>query len=309
MLAFVLRRGLVALLVALTVSIVSFSLLHLSGDLAHALAGPGASAADVEAVRRAYGLDQPLVVQYLDWLGKVLHGDLGESFFFQERVASLIMASLPITAGLGAFALALALAVAIPLGVLAALRPNSWLDRLALTLSVVGQALPTFWFALLMIVLFGVQLRWLPISGTDSWLHFVMPSIALGYFAMPAIMRLTRSGMLDALESDYIRTARAKGLRAPAVLFRHALRNAIIPVVSISAVQFGFMLAGSIVVETIFALHGLGYLAWESISRADFPVVQAIVLLLSGIYVGLTFLADLLNALLDPRMRAAGINS
>jgi peptide/nickel transport system permease protein len=305
MLAFTLKRTLVALLVAVTVSIISFSLLHLSGDLAQAMAGPSSTAADVEAVRKAYGLDQPLVVQYLDWAGKALRGDFGSSFFFKEPVWSMIGARLPITMTLGVCALLFALLIAIPLGVVAAVRPNSWIDRLALTVSVFGQALPSFWFALMLMILFGLQLRWLPISGTGTWKHFVMPSIALGYYGMPAFMRLTRAGMMEVLASDYIRTARAKGLRRPTVLFKHALRNAVIPVVAVAAVQFGFLLGGSIVIESVFALHGVGYLAWESISRADFPVVQAIVLILATIYVVLTLVADLLNAFLDPRIRVA----
>jgi peptide/nickel transport system permease protein len=305
MLAFALKRTLVALLVAVTVSIISFSLLRLSGDLAQALAGPSSTAADVEAVRKAYGLDQPLLVQYLDWAGKALRGDFGSSFFFKEPVWSMIGARLPITMTLGVCALLFALVIAIPLGVVAAVRPNSWVDRLALTVSVFGQALPSFWFALMLMILFGLQLRWLPISGTGTWKHFVMPSIALGYYGMPAFMRLTRAGMMEVLASDYIRTARAKGLRPPAVLFKHALRNAVIPVVAVAAVQFGFLLGGSIVIESVFALHGVGYLAWESISRADFPVVQAVVLILATIYVVLTLVADLLNAFLDPRIRVA----
>jgi peptide/nickel transport system permease protein len=305
MLAFTLRRVIVALLVAVTVSVISFSLLRLSGDLAQALAGPSSTPADVEAVRKAYGLDQPLAVQYVDWVGRVLHGDFGTSFFFKEPVWSMIGARLPVTMTLGLCALGFALVVAIPLGVVAALRPNSWIDRLALTVSVFGQALPSFWFALMLIILFGVKLRWLPISGTGTWRNFVMPSIALGYYGLPAFMRLTRAGMIEVLASDYIRTARAKGLRWPAVLFKHALRNAVIPVVAVATVQFGFMLGGSIVIESVFALHGVGYLAWESISRADFPVVQAIVLILASFYVVLSLLADLLNAVLDPRIRLA----
>jgi peptide/nickel transport system permease protein len=166
-----------------------------------------------------------------------------------------------------------------------------------------GQAMPSFWFGLIMIIFFGVYLRWLPISGSGSWAHFVMPTIALGYYATPAFMRLTRSGMLEVLASDHIRTARAKGLRWPKILYKHALRNAIIPVVALAAVQLGFMLGGSIVIESVFAIHGIGYLAWQSIGRSDLPVVQAIVLLLSIIYVFLTFLSDLLNAFLDPRIR------
>lgn len=303
MLGYFLRRSLVAVLVAVTVSIISFALLHLSGDLAQALAGPSATAKDVEQVRHAYGLDRPLPIQYLDWAAKVLHGDFGESFFLKEPVASMIAARLPVTLTLGVLALAIAITVSIPLGIVAALRPNSWIDRLALTVAVFGQALPSFWFGLLLMIFFGLTLRWLPVSGTGSWEHFVMPAITLAYYAAPAFMRLTRTGMIEVLGSDYIRTARAKGLRTHAVLFKHALRNAIIPVVAVAAVQFGFMLGGSIVVESVFSLHGVGYLGWEAVSRADFPVVQAIVLVLACIYIVLTLVADLLNALLDPRIR------
>ena len=303
MLAYFLKRSLIALLVAITVSIISFTLLHLSGDLAQALAGPAATAADVAQVRKAYGLDRPLPVQYLDWAAKALHGDFGQSFFDKEPVFAMIAERLPVTMTLGAAALVLALLLAIPLGILAAVRPNTWLDRIALTLSVFGQALPSFWFGLLLMILFGLELRWLPVSGTGGWRYYVMPSITLAYYAMPAIMRLTRAGMIEVLACDYIRTARAKGLRAMRVLFKHALRNAIIPVVAVAAVQFGFLLGGSIVVESVFSLHGVGYLGWEAISRADFPVVQAIVLVLACIYIVLTLIADLLNAYLDPRIR------
>ena len=303
MIAYALKRILVALLVALTVSIISFALLHLSGDLAQALAGPSATAADVAQVRHAYGLDRPLPVQYLDWAGKALHGDFGQSFFLKEPVSNLIGSRFPITLTLGVAALAFALLLSIPLGVFAALRPNSWIDRLALTLSVFGQALPSFWFALMLIIVFGLKLRWLPVSGADDWDGYVLPAVALGYYAAPAFMRLTRAGMMEVLGSDYIRTARAKGLRTPTVVVKHALRNAIIPVVAVAAVQFGFMLGGSIVIESVFSLHGLGYLGWEAISRADFPVVQAIVLILASIYILLTLLADMLNAFLDPRIR------
>jgi peptide/nickel transport system permease protein len=206
---------------------------------------------------------------------------------------------------LAAAAIAFALALSIPLGVVAAVRPNSLVDRFALMVAVVGQAMPTFWFALTLILWLGVTWRLLPITGSDSWQHFVMPAIALGYYVTPAVMRLTRAGVIEVLSSDYIRTARAKGLRPGTVLFKHALRNAIIPVVSLTAVQLGFMLGGSIVIETIFQINGLGYLAWESIQRKDLPTMQAIVLVLSVIYVLLTLGADLVNAWLDPRLRVA----
>ena len=305
MLAFALKRLGVALLVALTVSLITFSMIFMSGDPALAIAGEGARPEDVENVRRYYGFDRPLAVQYLDWLKNAAMGDFGRSFNLRQPVAEIIFQRLPTTMLLGALAIVFALVLAIPLGVLAAVKPNSMFDRFALALAVVGQAMPSFWFALTLILWLGVKWRLLPITGQDSWANFVMPSIALGYFVTPAVMRLTRAGMLEVLASDYIRTARAKGLRPMRVLFKHALRNAIVPVVALAAVQFGFMLGGSIVIETIFQINGLGYLAWESIQRKDLPTMQAIVLVLSIIYVVLTLLADMLNAFLDPRLRVS----
>jgi peptide/nickel transport system permease protein len=305
MLAFTLKRLGVALLVALTVSLITFSMIYVSGDPAIAIAGEGARAQDIEAIRKFYGFDRPIAVQYYDWLLGALQGDFGRSYHMRQPVSEIVFSRLSVTMALGAAAIAFALILAIPLGVLAAVRPNSVFDRFALTLAVIGQAMPTFWFALTLVLWLGVYWRLLPITGSDSWQNFVMPAIALGYYVTPAVMRLTRAGVLEVLSSDYIRTARAKGLRPPAVLFKHALRNAIIPVVSLAAVQFGFMLGGSIVIETIFQINGLGYLAWESIQRKDLPTMQAIVLVLSVIYVLLTLIADLLNAFLDPRLRVA----
>lgn len=305
MLAYAFKRLGVAILVALTVSCITFSMIYISGDPALAIAGEGARQEDIENVRRYYGFDRPIHVQYFDWLSNAVQGNLGQSFNLRKPVAEVIFQRLPTTMLLGACAIGFALLLAIPLGVLAAVRPNSLFDRFALGLAVIGQAMPSFWFALTLILWLGVYWRLLPITGQDSWWNFVMPSIALGYYVTPAVMRLTRAGMLEVLSSDYIRTARAKGLRPLRVLFKHALRNAIIPVVALAAVQFGFMLGGSIVIETIFQINGLGYLAWESIQRKDLPMMQAIVLVLSIIYVVLTFLADMLNAFLDPRIRVA----
>jgi len=303
MLQYALKRLGVAILVALTVSMVTFSLLHLTGDPAIALAGESATQEDIENIRRVYGYDRPFLVQYANWLGNALTGDFGRSHYLKTEVADVVFARLPTTMILGASAITFAFILSIPLGVLAAIKPNTIFDRLALTLAVVGQALPSFWFALIMIFWLGIQWRLLPISGTESWQNFIMPAIALGYYVTPAIMRLTRAGMLEVLASDYIRTARAKGIRPGTILFKHALRNAIIPVVALAAVQFGFMLGGSIVIETIFAINGLGFLAWESIQRADLPMMQAIVLVLACFYIVLTYLADMLNAFLDPRIR------
>jgi peptide/nickel transport system permease protein len=305
MFAFIVKRLGLALLVALAVSVIAFFLLRLSGDVATAIAGEGARQEDIEMVRRAYGLDRPLLVQYFDWLWHVLRGDFGTSLFFKTDVLDLVWDKLPTTLTLGLLSLGFALLISIPLGVLAATFANSWIDRLALGLAVIGQAMPTFFFALLLIMLFSVQLRWLPVSGSGSWANFVMPTIALGYYATPAFMRLVRAGMVEVLSADYIRTARAKGLPTHSVIFKHALRNALVPVVALAAVQLGFLLGGSVVIETIFALDGLGFLAYESITHKDFPVMQAIVLLLSVFYVVLTLAADVANAWLDPRIRVA----
>ncbi len=303
MLTYILRRLAVALAVMLTVAVVSFLLLHLSGDLATAIAGPESSAADVEKIRVQYGLDRPMVTQFFEWLGSALQLDFGRSFYFQNTVMELVGERLPITLKLGAVSLLLAVAVAIPLGVAAALYRDTWVDRLALLVATIGQAMPNFWFALALIVVFSVGLKWLPVAGNASWQNFVLPAVALGYYAMPSLMRLTRAGMLDVMGSDYIRTARAKGLSPARVVFKHALRNAIIPVVTLAAVELGFMLGGSVVIESVYSLQGLGQLAWDSIARNDYPVVQAVVLIIATFYIALTFVADVLNAALDPRMR------
>ncbi|TCT08628.1 ABC transporter permease [Paralcaligenes ureilyticus] len=303
--AYIIKRLALAVLVALTVSIIAFLLLRLSGDPAIAIAGEGARQADIDLIRQTYGFDRPLPVQYFDWLGKILHGNFGDSIYFKTPAGPLIFEKLQTTLILGVAALAVALGISVPLGVLAAIYRNSWIDRLCLAVAVVGQALPNFFFALLLIMLLSISLHILPVSGSGTWQHFVMPAISLGYYVAPAFMRLIRAGMVEVLEADYIRTARAKGLSTGRVIFKHALRNAIVPVVALTAVQLGFLLGGSVVVETIFALDGLGYLAYQSITFKDFPVMQLIVLLLSVIYVLLTLASDIANAWLDPRIRVA----
>jgi ABC-type dipeptide/oligopeptide/nickel transport system permease component len=302
-LSYLLKRLGLAGLVAVTVSAITFLLPWLSGDPAVAVAGEGARPEDIENVRHALGLDRPLIVQYLEWLVRMLHGDLGQSLYFRTGVADLIASKLPTTALLAVSALFVALALSIPLGVLAAVRPNSWIDRLALSLAVVGQAIPSFFFGLVLILLFAVLLPLLPVSGSETWRHFVLPALALGYSATPAFMRLVRAGMVEVLASDYIRTARANGLSSARILFKHALRNALVPVVALAAERLGSMLAGSVVIETVFALDGLGYLASQAISFSDFPLMQAVVMLLAFGYVALTLLADVVNAWLDPRIK------
>ena len=305
MLVFALKRLGLAALVALTVSILAFLLLHLSGDPALAIAGDGATQADIDMVRKTYGLDRPLLVQYADWVWHVLRGDFGTSVYFKVPAGPLILSKIGTTLKLGLASLGVALVIAIPLGVLAAIFKGSLIDRSCLAVAVLGQALPNFFFALLLIMLFSLSLRLLPVSGSGTWQHYVMPAIALGYYAAPAFMRLIRAGMVEVLAADYIRTARAKGLPAGTVIFKHALRNAIVPVVALTAVQLGYLLGGSVVIETIFALDGLGYLAYQSITFKDFPVIQLIVLLLSVLYVLLTLASDIANAWLDPRIRVS----
>src|SRR5216684_1401783 len=267
MLQFLVRRLIVAVLVAATVMTLAFVLTRLSGDLAISIAGPNATQADVEAVRKAYGLDRPLVAQFFTWVGNALTGDLGDSYFFKTRVSSLIAERMPITLTLGLTGLVIALLVSLPLGILGAVRENTATDRAVQLVALLGQAMPSFWLGLILMIVFGLELGWLPISGTDSWDSYIMPGVVLAFSAIPALTRLTRAGMIQAMGSDYIRTARAKGLSRASILLKHALRNAAIPVVAIAAVQLGFMLGGSIVIEQVFALHGVGFLAWESIGN------------------------------------------
>lgn len=296
-------RLFIALLVAFTVSVIGFSLLRLSGDLAAELAGEEATDEDILETAKAYGLDKPLHNQYMDWAINVFHGDLGTSLFSKEPVAALILDRMQVTVKLALFSLFFALISAVPLGVIAAMRPNSWVDRIALGMAVFGQAIPNFFFGLVLIILLGVKLRWTPISGSDTLAHFILPTLTLGTATMPSFMRLTRTGMLDVLESDFIRTAKAKGLSPFSVFFKHALRNALLPVVSLTAVSLGALMGGSVIVESVFALNGVGFLAYQSILRADFPVVQSIIIFISFIYIFLTLVSDLINAQLDPRIR------
>lgn len=302
---YIVRRSLSGLLLVLAVSLATFLLMFAGGDPAMRMAGEAGSAADAARIREAFGFDRPIYVQYLLWLGGFVTGDLGRSLYFDLPVASILIERMITTMKLGACAIFLAVAIGVPLGVAAGCRPNTRIDRFALIFAVIGQAMPTFWFALLLVIVFSVTFPLLPSSGLDSWQHYILPTIVLSYFAAPAIMRLTRSGMITVLDTDYIRTARAMGIMPGKILIKYALRNALVPVVSLAAAQFGYMLAGSVVVESVFAIHGAGRLAWESILRSDIPVIQALVLCFSLLYILLTFLADVFNAWLDPRVRVS----
>jgi peptide/nickel transport system permease protein len=303
MATYVLKRLALSFVVLFCVSVITFALVRLAGDPAVAVAGQDATEAELEAVRVAMGFNRPLAVQYVEWLGRVASGDLGYSNILRRPVLDVMVERIPVTATLAGLSLLVAVSVAFPLGILSALHPNSWIDRLSLSLAVVGQALPNFFFGLMLIMAFAVTFRWFPVSGDSGLRSFVLPAIALGYSSAPPIMRLIRSGMIEVLESDYIRTARAMGLARHRIVLRHALRNAVLPVVSLMAVQLGFMLSGSIIVETVFSMNGLGRLGWQSIQRTDLEMMQALVMVISMVYLVLILLADILNGYLDPRIR------
>ena len=305
MLAFVLRRLGLGIAILLFISAVVFALTNVAIDPAVTLAGEGATAADVAAVRQQYGLDRPVVVRYAAWLAAAVRGDFGASFKQHRPVVDVVLERLPVTVMLGCAALAVSLALSLPLALLAAVRPGGAVDRFGLGLAVLGQAMPSFWLALIAILVFSVELGWLPASGSARPVMFIMPALVLGFYATPPILRLTRAGLIEVLRADFIRTAQAKGLRPRRVLIRHALSNAVIPVVSVAAVQFGYLLGGSVVIETIFAMNGIGYLAWQAVSDGDLPVIEALVLITALCYVILTLGADVLNAWLDPRIRIA----
>ncbi len=303
MLRYAVHRGVMAILVAFTVSLLTFMLLHFATDPASAIAGEDATPDEIAQIRENYGLDKPLPVQYYNWLAGVFQGDFGDSYYWKKSVGTLIISHAPVTIQLSLWAFAVTIIIALPLGVLAAMRPNSLIDRFALSVAVSAQAVPNFWLGLMFIIFFSVKLGLFPVSGDDTWLHFVMPAIVLGSSSVPAVMRLTRTGLLDVMASDYIRTARSKGFRSTKLLVRHALRNAILPIVSVLAVQLGNKLGGSVITESVFALNGLGRLTIESIIGADIPTVQMLVFVFAVTFIVLNYLADLLNAWLDPRIR------
>lgn len=303
MLRYIALRGVLALLVAFTVSLATFFLLNIATDPAQAIAGEDATPEVVEAIRARYGLDEPLAVRYFDWLGGVLHGDFGESYYWHKPVSELVVDRADETITLALSALFVTIIIAIPLGALAALNPNSWIDRFALGVAVSAQAVPNFWLGLIMIILFAVTIPIFPVSGDDTWRHFVLPAFVLGASSVPAVMRLTRTGLIEVMGADYIRTARAKGFRGWPLLRRHAMRNALLPVISVLAVQLGQKFGGSVITESIFAINGLGRLALESILGADIPTVQMLIFIFAITFVAMNLLADILNAALDPRIR------
>ena len=278
-------------------------LLNFATDPAYAIAGEDAEEEVIEQIRETYGLNRPVIVRYFDWAGGMLQGDFGESYYWNKPVAELVAERTPTTLRLALMGLAVTIIIALPLGILAALNPNTLIDRMALGVAVSAQAVPNFWLGLIMIILFAVMVPIFPVSGDDTFVHFLLPAFVLGASSVPAVMRLTRTGMIEVMESDYVRTARAKGFRGAALVRRHALRNALLPVISVLAVQLGHKFSGSVITETIFAINGLGRLALESILGSDIPTVQILIFVFAVVFVAMNLLADILNAALDPRLR------
>ena len=303
MLQFILKRLALGLAVAFTVSLATFLMLNLAADPAAMVAGEDATQEAIEQIRVQYGFDRPLYVRFLEWLGQLVTGDFGDSYYWKQPVFDLLIDLAPVTLTLAAGALTVTISLGLTLGVLAALKPNGWLDRFALSFGTAAQAVPNFSFGLMLIILLGVTFPIFPVSGDSTWMHFVLPCFVLGTSAVPQVLRLTRTGMIEVLGSDYIRTARAKGFRPRQILFRHALRNALLPIVSVITIQIGYKLGGSVITESVFALNGLGRLAYESILGADIPTVQMLVFFFALVFIILSILGDILNAWLDPRMR------
>jgi ABC-type dipeptide/oligopeptide/nickel transport system permease component len=303
MTSYLVRRGWQSLLVLLGVSIVVFFILHLTGDPALLLLPPDATAEDIARFRKAMGFDDPVAVQYVRFLKGALRGDFGESVRHGEPALGLVLERLPATFELAGAGLLLALSLAIPAGIISAVRRNTVVDYVSTVVALLGQAMPTFWLGIMLILVFSVRLSWLPSSGRGDLEHLILPAVTLGLFTTARITRLTRSGMLEVLGQDYIRTARAKGVSEPPVVWKHALKNASIPIVTIVGIELGTLLGGSVITETIFAWPGVGRLSVQAISNRDYPVVQAAVFLLASTFVVVNFLVDVVYTYLDPRIR------
>ena len=305
---YLIRRVISLLPVLFGVSLITFGLMGLvPGDPAEILASYGKEAEptveEVEAVRAQLGLDQPLPIRYARWLGRVVRGDLGQSLCSGESVWREITVRLPATLELTAGGMVVGLLIALPVGILAAVQRDGVVDQLSRALALLGASVPSFWLGTMLILLFAVRLGWLPAIGRGGLRHFILPSLALGLGASAVLMRLIRASMLEVLDQDYVRTARAKGLREHIVVLRHALKPSLLPVVTVLGLQFGCLLGGAVIVETIFAWPGLGMFIIESILARDFPVIQGFALFMSLVFVASNFAVDILYHWLDPRIQ------
>jgi len=303
MLRYLIRRLLQALLVVFGVSIVSFGMMFLSGDPASAMAGDNWTRQQIEDFRQQMGFDRPWYVQYGDFLTNAVRGDFGNSLRQHRPVFELVMDRLPATLQLTAAALLISVSLSIPIGVLSATRRNSVWDRLAMLFAMAGQSMPVFWVSTMLILIFGVKLQWLPVAGKGGWDHLVLPAVALGLFSVARNARVIRSSMLEVLGTDYVRTARAKGLRGRVVVMRHAFRNALLPIITLFGLDVGHLLSGAVITETIFAWPGIGRLTVDAVFAKDLPLVQAAVVILAATFVLVTLAVDLLYGVLDPRVR------
>ncbi|HMH53651.1 MAG TPA: nickel ABC transporter permease [Candidatus Acidoferrum sp.] len=300
---YLLRRLGQSVLVLLGVSFVVFFILYLTGDPALVLLPPDATAQDIGEFRARMGFNDPFIVQYGRFLGGALRGDFGLSVRHGEPAFHLVLERLPATFELSGAALLIALLLAIPAGVVSAVRRNTVTDYVATVVALLGQSMPTFWLGIMLILIFSVQFNVLPSSGRGGFEHLVLPALTLGLFTTARITRLTRSGMLEVLNQDYIRTARAKGVSGQPVVWKHAFKNAAIPIVTIVGIELGTLLGGSVITETIFAWPGVGRLSVQAIYNRDYPVVQAAVFLLASTFVLVNLVVDLLYTYLDPRIR------
>jgi len=300
--AFVVRRLVRLVVVVVGVSLVTFAILHASGDPV-SLIMPEAPEADRAVLRQTLGLLDPLPIQFGRFVGNIVTGNFGNSFFHRTPAFALVMERMPTTLLLTAISMVLAMAIALPVGIYSAVRRGQAVDQVATGTVFLGQSMPVFWTGIMLILLFSVQWRLLPVSGWDSWASIVLPSATLSTFTAPLLLRIVRSSMLDVIRLDYVRTARAKGVSEWLVICRHALKNAALPVVTVTGLQFGLLLGGAVITETVFAVPGVGRLIVGAIRQLDFPVVQAGVFMLAMIVVSVNFLVDLLYGYLNPQIR------
>jgi len=303
MVRYVLSRLGYGLIAVIGVVLVVFVVVRLLGDPAALMLSEDAPPAAIEAFRQEHGFDQPIMVQLGRFFSEVARGDLGTSLRHHEPALSLIIERIPATLQLAVAALVLSLVISIPLGIVAALNKDTIRDRATMVLAIAGQSIPDFWFGLMLMLVFSVWLKWLPVSGTGTWLHMVLPVITLATFPLARTTRLVRSSLLETLGQDYIQTARAKGLSGMVTVYKHALRNALIPVITIVGLEVGSLLSGAIIVETIFAWPGMGRLLVQALNNRDFPVIQAGVLMLAIIKVLVTIVVDVTYTIIDPRIR------
>ncbi len=306
MISYIVKRLLQALLVLLGVMTLVFFLLHLSGDPTQLLLPLDATAAERAAFRARMGFNDPLPLQYIRFAFDVISGNLGFSYRHGAPAVKLVLERLPATFQLTGSALIAATCLAVPIGVIAAVKRGTAVDSITMALALLGQAMPVYWLGLMLILLFSVTLQMLPSGGRGGWETLILPAATLAVFSMARIARLTRSGMLDVLSQDYIRTARAAGIPTRAVVFKFGLRNAAIPLITVIGLEFGVLLGGAVITETIFSWPGVGRLAVDSIFARDYPVVQAVVLVLASIFVLINIAVDILYTYMDPRIREGG---